>query len=755
MGLFSSEKKIYVGTQVSRVIADASLPDAIKTGLVNAIFSGDDIPASMMEALVGSVGIRADRMYEYARTTYTHGLPSGSVHAAVSGLAEVTAVLSAIEGAPVLVEYSHYRPRNLLHIGWLRLISDHGYHTDTNILSLLSASIGKTVYLCDMAVVIPDGTVAEYQPGALDLWGTPPTAGYSPFRKNQGLTGSLRAPTPVVFDPIATEAHIRVQYVYEGDISLADGLAPLVFDTFNIPITGYDPQADYFHVKYTVGTTTKYWMYKDNSGTYPVLDDLFNQPPEPTGTFFPFGYFRYNAASEISNKTTDAYKTSKKLVKYLGMDYDKIGSAIDENPDIASIQQAMVIMAVPASTTNEVEQRYLFSFFDNLFYSVGNQYTSSSIATNATVAADGNKDITKSTIIIQDKRFKMALSNGGIFKKRVSGSIGDVGTHTSSVETMMAELQYTIEIFSDDQIRTELVPVPVHIYRRQITKFLYDEISVFDLKMNYYVYGEYFATAKGSQNILLIPLDRSITSDYSIGDREELYSRSLHFVFNSLQEVTLEWYQQAWFSMFMIVVSVVIIVISMGSATGPMAALMSAIAAGSAVLITAAVMALIQQLLIGLLISYALRLFAKEVGGETAIIIAIVVMVYAGYDSYSAGSLTGAPWAQTLLQISSGLAKAVAANLSEDMKDLLSEYQSFNLFKDEATKQLEAANKLLEHRNWLNPFVIFGESPNDFYNRTVHSGNIGTAAFSAISSYVDIALTLPKLDQTIGEPTYG
>jgi len=150
-----------------------------------------------------------------------------------------------------------------------------------------------------------------------------------------------------------------------------------------------------------------------------------------------------------------------------------------------------------------------------------------------------------------------------------------------------------------------------------------------------------------------------------------------------------------------------------------------------------------------------LKLFVKAVGGDLAILIAIASMVYAAYDIHSAGSLRGAPGAQQLLQLSNGLTKAVSANLQDNMRDLLAEYQSFNLFKDEATKQLEAANKLLEHNNWLNPFVIFGEKPDDYYNRTVHSGNTGVAAISAISSYVDIALTLPKLDQTTGELKYG
>ncbi len=278
---------------------------------------------------------------------------------------------------------------------------------------------------------------------------------------------------------------------------------------------------------------------------------------------------------------------------------------------------------------------------------------------------------------------------------------------------------------------------------------------MYDLHTKYFLNDQYYVTAGASDTILLIPLDHSITEVYSITERETLYSRGMHFVFNSLTIVTLEWYQTSVFSAIMTAISFIIICISFGSATGPMATLMAAIQAGTTAAITAAVWALIQQLLVGYLISYALKLFAKAVGGEMAVIISIIAMAYAAYDSYNSGGVEGAPWAQTLLQISTGLTKAVMSNLQDMMKNLLSEYDTFNVFKDEAEKQLEAANKLLEHRNWLNPLIIFGEKPEDYYNRTVHSGNIGIAGISAISSYVDTALTLPKLDQSIGDVTYG
>jgi hypothetical protein len=65
------------------------------------------------------------------------------------------------------------------------------------------------------------------------------------------------------------------------------------------------------------------------------------------------------------------------------------------------------------------------------------------------------------------------------------------------------------------------------------------------------------------------------------------------------------------------------------------------------------------------------------------------------------------------------------------------------------TDLLKTANNLLEGNNLLSPFIIFGENPSDYYERTVHSGNIGAHTIETISSYVDTALTLPSLNTTL------
>jgi hypothetical protein len=243
-----------------------------------------------------------------------------------------------------------------------------------------------------------------------------------------------------------------------------------------------------------------------------------------------------------------------------------------------------------------------------------------------------------------------------------------------------------------------------------------------------------------------VPLDRSITETYSTVVREQLYSRSLHFVFNSVQIQKIKWYQQSFFKAIIIIAAVVISVITMSPGTE--SAIYSLIY-GTAIEAGAAAITLLTALVPGLLVSFGLELLVKAIGGDAAFLLALVAAAAATGLMINAGSIKGVPFAQELLQLSSGLAKGAGQSLQTAYKELTNQFQTFKEFAETANEEIERAQKLLENDNSLSPFVIFGESPQDYYNRTVHSGNIGVSSLSAVSSYVDIALTLPKIDDTL------
>lgn len=736
MGLFSSKYITSVGTSVSRVIKDDALPDSIKTGSIKALLQDGDYPEYTMEEMAGSLGIRAEKAYRYAESHYTYGLPSGEVYSSTQGRTAVEAVIEAAEGQQVLMQYSHFGPPNTLHIGWVKLIASYGYSPATNQIASLSAVKGVPVYLKDMVVVVPSSQVANLHLAATEQWDTA-AGGILPGSVQTISLSSVASSSPLMESPTATTIHLLVTYVWLPTTVGAEQQEA----TFTIETTGYDDTADYFHAKYTVGSLTKYWMYRYGSGTYPTLDSVFTNSPVESGNYFPFLYFRYEKHSTISDKTTDGYKTSKKLAKIIGLDYDQVGQAIDENPDVADVEQAMMVFGVPSVSTDSVESQYLFEYFDQLFYSTAGVTNTSSTMDEKLDELLRVRSTKANTIIIKDARFKMALSNNGIYKRMVAGTIGAVGTHANSYETVNIPVEY---VDTENTSYTSYTEVKVHRYKHQISPGLYEEVIVQDLKMLYYVFGDYTTTGDGTNDILLIPIDKSISSNYSTAMRETLYARSLHCVFNSRVVTKLHWYQTGIFQAVLLIIAIVMTVIDLGTDGGSWIATVLELTGTAAIVAT-----VIFNLVVGQLLTVAFRLFVKVFGAEFAQIIAVIALLVGAYQAIANGAYGTA---QAFLQLSTGLQQAA---LQSEFSDLLADKSEFDKYVAEQTKTLDTAKELLQNRHFLEPTVIFGEKPEQFYNRTVHFGNIGTLGITAISSYVDIALTLPKLKDTLGEDAYG
>lgn len=735
---FSSEEVTRVATSVSRVIPDDMLPNSINTGAIKGIFHEGNITNYVMEELVASIGVKAERMYAYAEKHYEYGLPSGEIYSSTQGRTQVEDVIETMEGQQVFMEYSHYGSLNALHVGWTKLVANHGYHQSTNQLANLTAQKGTPVYLQDMVVMAPAGTMRT---GSMEQWGTAACAGVTPTRQSSlGGLVQMATPTPVHVNSALTEPELLVTYIWKVGKDNFLG-------TFTINLSGYDQAANYFQAKYILNGEAKYWSYLNDSGVHPSLDAVYTEAPFESGSYFPFAYFRFNKHSSITDKTTASYKTTKKLVKYLGMDYDIVGEAIDENPNIGDVEQAMLIMAVPAVSSVAIENRYLFDYFDNQHAALGESDPTVASILNAISSMGGlfgslaDQFGSSNVTVIQDKRFKMTLGNNGIFKRLVAGTIGDVGSYSSQYTTLNIER----ELIDAETLvsTTEVTPMNCHTYRHQITVGVYEEIAVLGLRMTYNVYGGYNTVGDETDEILLIPIDKAVSVNYTIPDREILYARSLHMIFNSRTVQEVKWYQQEWFQVVMIVVAIVLTVMDWGADGGAWITAATGLTGYSL---------LIAMIVINLVIGMALMpkiyaLFVKVLGQDAATVLVILMIIYGAYQ-ISQGGLAGCPWASQLLSMSSGITQAV---INSKMVDVLGEYDQFKIFVEEETKLLDTANDLLHKTTLLSPFTIYGEKPEDFYNRTVHFGNIGTVGINAISSYVDIALTLPKLNDTLGE----
>lgn len=746
MGLFSSKYKTYVATSITRVIEDSALPDSILTGAMKSLVESDEqMIEHAMEELTSAIGLRAHRYYEYGKRAYVNGLPKATNVSTQTSKPVVMGIIEAAAGGPVTVDYFHYGAFNNLHYGWTQLMAVHGYNPITNQLGALSTAKGRPVFLKDMIVVVADATLAEMENGSLSQWGIQPSAGPSPDRPGQTWeTGKLRMVSPFEVDATVNSDYLRVEYCW------TDAAGVVQTDKFNITIAAVDDSASYYQVKYTRNGVPAYWSYQDDSGGHPTIDVMYKPTYENTGSYFPWLYFRFNKERVDVDKESAQYKTSVKLAKYLNMNYQDVTDAIHENPDIQHIEQAMMMMCVPAVTTEQLEMRYLFEYFSAQYAVTGGTLKPIVKKPDGFIWKALDSSVFDAQTIIQDAKFKMGLGFRNIFKVKTPGNIGAVGT-------------YAMGWGNEDQVETGknaqtglpetwTTKVKYHFYRKQISATVYEEVRIINLRQVYHIYNEYNVTADENDEFLLIPIDRSITMHYSIPQRETLYARSLHYIFNSRVVQEIKWYQQGWFKYLMIIVAIIITILSWGST---IKLLIAAVAIGTTAAILAVVYAILMKILQQLLMAYIIKLFVKAVGIKIAIIVAIIAALYGAYQAFDAGSIAGAPWASELLQLSTGITSGIQENVQNSMELLQKEAESFKTFVTHEEQRLKDAQALLNGSIRVDPIIIFGETAHDFYQRTVHSGNIGPIGNDAISSYCDVQLTLPTLTQTLGENFYG
>ncbi|MCA9911726.1 MAG: hypothetical protein KC496_00190 [Anaerolineae bacterium] len=743
MGLFSSEKKTYVGTSVSRVLTDDNIPNSVQLGMINSIFTNESPADHILEELVTGIGMRAERAYSYGGNGYIYGLPGGERVSSGHYAEEVEAVLEAIEGTQVLVDYSFLGAPNSLHTMWGAIIADLGYDLATNQLGVLTTQQGKPVYLETMNVVCSTAYFESLEPASLRVWGPPPNTGYTPIRSLSLSNNSAGYVSHIINNSVITP-YIQVtsltkELAWDPDRFPSQySVFPLVTHTLSMP--EMDEDADYFQVRYVVGGVVKYWTYRLGEGTYPSLDSLSSTEPGLVGEYFPFLYLRYGKTAMNADTDSVEYKSSKKLANRLGLDYDQIVDAAHENPDIDDVEQAMLVFAVPPNPSSQEELRYLFDYYTEQSRLHNNSNMTIMERAISSKLAGGYPSL--NATVIQDARFKMTLANDGIYRRLRPGRIGAKGVYTGEYKKTL--FQHPVTDSETGHVSYISGYVSAYIYRYQIDDSIYEEIEVVAPKMTYHIYGRYTSIGDETDPILLIPVDHTIARTYSLPVREVLYSKAMHYIFNSRVVVKVKWYQQGWFSAVLLVVAVILAIPSMGTS---MAVMATAYGVGVAALL-ATILVLVAKIVISKIV---IKLFVKLVGEQAAFLVAIAMILAAIVGVVDAGGLPGAPWAETLLQTSANLISGVSSVTEDNFNNLLEDQSEFSKYVEEQLKTLESAKQLLNGNNLLSPFVIMGESPNDFYNRTVHSGNIGTIGISAIGSFVDVALTLPDFSQSVGE----
>jgi len=283
--------------------------------------------------------------------------------------------------------------------------------------------------------------------------------------------------------------------------------------------------------------------------------------------------------------------------------------------------------------------------------------------------------------------------------------------------------------------------------RMQLNEHMFCQFQVRSPRVRYRIYRNKSAEGGAEDDKLLIPLDRDICQFMSPFDREVLYQRSLHMVYNSHVVQKIRWYESGFFKAVLMVIGIVLI--AMGNPLGKFAI---AVEAG----IQAVIVFVIQEIIIGIVLKAMAFKFlfvqlAKVIGGELLLFIAAIAAIAGIYLDVKDISTFLKLTAKDMLFLSNSMVSATQEFISDEYADLISEYDAYFDQADELWKQIEEANKDLNSFLGLNPDLFIGlqpafvegETPEGYFNRTIHQNNPGTESLKLIENYVSMSLLLP------------
>ena len=740
MGLnpFKSKKKTSVDTTVLRVVEDSSLPETLKQSILRAVLRDNDIKDELLQGMIEGMVPKFDRMMAYAKDHYPHGLPDVNMLASTNGEAIIKGVIEAEQNRRVTLEYFYFGPLSVSHYAREKLAKEQGYNPATNELTALSARRGTKVYLRDITALYTEQTVDDADPDTLASWGPPASGGVGPSRPLNHLIGQFSAQTPYEIVPGRTQDGIRVEYEWEEAGNLRT--ASLTYN-LSAAVLG----VSYFQVQYRWGSGTntqyRYWSYAQGSGKYPAIEQIHDPRYSGKGTYFPFVFFRSNRKdlTHDREKNTPLYKASSKMLGLLGMDYVELGKEIHKNPEADTIEQAVMWMGVPLTSNDPEALKYLFHFFRK--------------TSLMQVGSTGDQ-----AIRIRDADFSVQISYRGLRYRRFPGSIGQTGSYRRQTTTHVTEERAKEWVREGDGGNTIVKDVIRKITTRRLlwqyqeSDSHYAQVELQAPSLRYDIWQGHSVTADWQDERFLVPIDKSISDTFSITEREKLYSKSLHFLFNSRVTQKVRWYQRGAFKVLMVIAAVALTLYTSGTTWK---AITAAFAAGG---LSAAAMVVVTSIVKALVIQEGFKLFVKEVGMEAAFYLALMAAVVGVGMGLRSGSLKGAPWAEDLLNAANGLGSAVQSAQADLMAALK---QDFVAYQGEQKGLLGAGRNgrsLLETSNLIDPMefsrsapvFVPGESPKAYFNRTIQSGNVGAMAITASLNYPQYALKLPEPSDTLG-----
>ena len=661
----------------STVVLIEDTPDIVQQSVLNSIQKNRNIATDLIDTVSNSYGLKVRQAYNYARDHYVYGLPEGTIGHLQIDEVKLREVMDTFVTIPANGSYT--------------ILS-------AQISPLLLNLFGNEAFSFD---------VDNPYDFATDKVQNVTVVNGNDF--DDSITGSF----PINSTEILFSGRLRCSFVHFVTTPSGDADTVVKYQTFiDIPQrnASYNqlldkPNEFYYYVAYQILDAggvpqglPKLWNYWENSTKYPSL--ALSDKAIQTNQYMPVIPIRVSNNTlydKDKEKESDAYKTSKRLLKILDLDIDELTDGVNENPDIDKVDHAYITLGVNVFTDKSEAIIYLFEYMKYM-HTVGRGI--------------------RNQITISDETYHTILQWESSSFRQYTGSIGRV--RTTEKEIVLGDI---------DKL----------IVRKQISETQIQEYTVNDLVFHNRIYttGMEVTTAldgsKESQEALCIPINISIIENIlSPLEANKVYYDSLRIVFNSLERTKLKWYQTGLFQIVTIVIAVAITYFSGGTLT------QFAFALVSGVLINIGLQ---------LLVKISTGLFGEDVGRIVAVVAVIVAIAY-GFISGKIPDVTA------LLQVGISVGSTLVNQfVATELGQVQAEVSTFLEQVEEKQDILEQLQSQLNNNVQVDPLGIYSsvgmipqQSIGDyFYTKLELPITAGAVSIDVLHNWVDTQLTLPSI----------
>lgn len=458
-------------------------------------------------------------------------------------------------------------------------------------------------------------------------------------------------------------------------------------------------------------------LYVIDSGEAYIDDALEVYTSLNIGEYYPRIYLRYDGIKMNKDKNTKEFKSSKRAIKYLGLDYssfiDDIHEAVGSVGDVKHIYLQNCV-TLEDMKNSPLLREYGFRLLEAYF---------------SAYAETGANSTGQINLAFTDNKTQSTFSVANITKQ--------IGQSTEPNGFYLLESERTVVIagfISKQVLDTELCFVKDGEYTSYV---------MVDWKVHLRAEGNnYTGLGSGEQDRYLI-LDRAVlrNSKFTMPEKNEIVAKSINIIFITVKVVKKKWYQRGIFkAVLMIAAAVISVAITAG--TG------GAGAGGAAAFMKAVLVSIAVSVTVGVVIQIAVRLLVKlGLDPKVAAIIVIVAAIFTGYISVTDGA--GAVTAQSVIKAVNSAYDVYSVGQQMELKQAAKYYegQMENLSKmqdklDALQAEFYKNQNLLEIAayNYIRNLAV-GEEYDAFIERTTLVSAVDTT-LDYISYYVDIQLNL-------------